>query len=215
MTPRTRRPTARSGLYLGAIAVLIGIGIIALCSGCTGSSGAARAAASPATAASTTSQATTSRPQRSTASPEPAPSWAQPAHVDAGNATDVGRAALAVMFTQDTVTDTSSMQAQIRAGAFLQPAYLAALKAVPVTAPGAQWETWAAHRAYTSTQVTVGTDTRPTDTETLAERQYSVVVTPIGRDGWRGAPESFTAFVELTRTSASAPWRLAAVETSN
>ncbi|WBB62019.1 hypothetical protein O7599_05620 [Streptomyces sp. WMMC500] len=80
------------------------------------------------------------------------------------------------------------------------------------SAPGADWTTWAAHRAYTTVQLAPASEAgRPQDTVTTAYRQWSVSITPRGRDDWTGPTETSTVFAELNRDDAEAPWRLDAI----
>ncbi|WP_067067585.1 hypothetical protein [Carbonactinospora thermoautotrophica] len=135
-----------------------------------------------------------------------------PQKVDGADPDAVSRAAVTVMWTMDTTIDTSQYQAELRAAPYLTADYAARLRQYPpVAAPGAQWNQWAAHRAYTTVRLTPGYDDRPLDTATTAHRQWSVTATPIGRDGWRGQPVTATVFVTLTRTGPGQPWRVAAV----
>jgi hypothetical protein len=123
-------------------------------------------------------------------SPEPLPggtpgklpvSLPAPATVDDTSATAVSRAAVIIEWTMDTVTDTSQYQAELRSAPFLAPAYLAALQAAPpVAAPGAQWDQWASHRAYTTVALRAEHDDPPPDTPVLAHRQWGITVTPRG-----------------------------------
>jgi hypothetical protein len=105
----------------------------------------------------------------------------RPATVDDLSATAVSRAVIIIQWTMDTVIDTSQYQAELRSGPFLTPAYLAALRASPpVSAPGAQWNAWAAHHAYTTVVPRAEFDDPPPDTATLARRQWGITVTPHG-----------------------------------
>lgn len=130
--------------------------------------------------------------------------WADP--------TSVSRAALTVMWTIDTATDTSQQQAEIRAAPFLTPSYAAALRASrPAAAPGAQWLQWVSHRARTSVRLRPEHDDQPAGTASVAYRQWGLTVAPVGRDGWRGNPVQVTVFVTMTRTGPGWPWHVASI----
>lgn len=123
--------------------------------------------------------------------------------------TAVSAAAVIIQWTMDTVTDASQYQAELRSAPFLAPAYLAQLKASPpIAAPGAQWDQWAAHRAYTTVSLVAEPDgqDQPADTPTTAYRQWGITVTPRGTSGWTGASQEATVFVMLTRTGSGQPW---------
>jgi hypothetical protein len=113
----------------------------------------------------------------------------------------------------DTVTDASQYQAELRSAPFLTAAYLATIKSTaPVTAPGYQWDQWAAHRAYTTVSLAAGGDDAPADTATAAYTQWEVTVTPHGTGGWTGAPLSVTVFVVLSREGTGQPWLVSSMQ---
>jgi hypothetical protein len=125
------------------------------------------------------------------------------------DATQVSAAALTVLFTYDTTTDTTTQDAATRAEVWMTAAYAAAQReAVVVAAPGALWTTWAAHKAYTVPALEQGREPAPSDTATSAFRQWLVRYTPAGRDGWQGEPTLVVAFVTLSRATANDPWRV-------
>lgn len=138
-----------------------------------------------------------------------------PRSVDQDDPTAVSRAALTVMFRYDTTMDTSRNDAARRAAeaGWCTPEYAAELRdAAAFSGPGAEWATWAQHRAYAVPKLTAVREAgQPTDTDTDAYRQWVVSITPTGRDKWKGKPEVSTAFVHLTRPATGKPWRLAAV----
>ncbi|WP_157254805.1 hypothetical protein [Nonomuraea typhae] len=126
----------------------------------------------------------------------------------------VSAAALTAMWSIDTATDHDPRAAALRASPWLSPAYLAALRSDPSPGTDATWTTWAAHRARTQVNLAPGHDQRPADTATTAYRQWSLTITPVGRDGWRGPPSDLTAFATLTREHHGATWKVAAITVS-
>lgn len=139
-----------------------------------------------------------------------------PRKVNFRDPTAVSRAALTVMWTVDTTSDTSQYQAELRAAPFCTPTYTDQLRRNPPrSGPGADWNTWAAHRAYTTAALQPAYDDQPPDTPTQALRQWGVITHPVGRDGWHGRPVSATAFVTLTRGGPGQPWRVSGVRLSN
>jgi hypothetical protein len=135
-----------------------------------------------------------------------------PQSVNFADPTAVSQAAVIIQWTMDTVTDASQYQAELRSGPFLAPGYLAQLKAnPPVTAPGYQWNQWAAHRAYTTVSLTGEPDDQPADGATTAYRQWGITVTPHGVRGWTGAPLTATVFVQLSRAGSGRPWLVSAI----
>jgi hypothetical protein len=187
-----------------AAAVLLAAAVTAALAGCAGSK---PGAAAPDHGPFRSTAASSGRP----AAPVPAASLpvSLPTanSVNYGDPSAVSGAAIIVQWTMDTVTDSSPYQAELRSAPFLTPAYLAVIKAgAPVTGPGYQWQEWAAHRAYTTVSLLAEDDGGPTDTVTDAYEQWGVTVTPHGTDGWTGAPEEFTVFVDLTRSGPAQPW---------
>ncbi|MBV9026448.1 MAG: hypothetical protein JO362_22245 [Streptomycetaceae bacterium] len=137
-----------------------------------------------------------------------------PARVNGQDPDAVVVAALTVMYAMDTAIDTTPHDATVRAAPYLTPAYADQLKDhQPAMAPGAQWQTWTAHHAYTTATITPAEDPgRPSDTPTTAYRQYTITTTAHGDDGYTDpAGPTGTAFVELTRTDGG-PWRVATVQ---
>jgi hypothetical protein len=136
--------------------------------------------------------------------------------VNGNDPSAVAAAALRITWSMDTTIDTSQHQASLRAAPFLDPAYLAGLRQLtPRAAPGAEWITWAKHRAYTVVSLTPAYDDQPPDTATEARRRWGLTLTPVGRDGWKGPPTTITVFATLTRPGPRAPWRLSGVHVSS
>ncbi|MFG1913068.1 hypothetical protein [Kribbella sp. NPDC048928] len=143
----------------------------------------------------------------------PAGGLPRPAQVNSLNASAVAATVAAVTYRYDTAIDNSPSDAQRRATPWLTPAYAAQLTGGPAAAPGAEWNTWAQHRAYTtSTAVDATEDGAPPDTTTRADRSIAVTVTPIGRDRWHGTPQQYVLFITLTRDGAAAPWRVSQLQ---
>ncbi|MGV9383538.1 hypothetical protein ACWDRB_47530 [Nonomuraea sp. NPDC003707] len=190
MDPMAGDPTARGTMGCGRWLLVLALG--ALC-GCGG----------PAPAPTTTAPAPSAVHRSQTP---------DAGEVNGRDADAVSRTTLTVMAGADTRTDTGFHEASLRAGRFLTPGYLAELRAVrPQAGPGAQWESWRAHRAYIRPQLRPGGDERPADTATEAVRQWRVDLHPVGRDGWRGEPLMWIAFVSLARTGPEAGWKVSAV----
>ena len=70
-------------------------------------------------------------------------------------------------------------------------------------APGAGWNTWAAHRAHLVVAVARGYDGAPADTATTTHREEVVTLTSCGLGGWIGTAVTWTDFLTLTRPTAT------------
>lgn len=175
----------------------------------TGSSTAAVSSTPPATATTPSSPA----PAYPTGTPG-TPRGSSPAAVDQHDPDAIARAALAVMYASDTRIDTSPHDAIVRAARYMTTKYAAELKAAqPHAAPGAQWQAWTDHHAYTTATITEAADAgRPADTPTTAYRQYTVSAAAHGDAGYADTEQVGTAFMELTRAAAGDPWRVATVQ---
>jgi hypothetical protein len=148
-----------------------------------------------------------------TGDPTKTPAGGLPKNVDGKNATAVAIAVVAVTNRHDTAIDNSRSDAQRRAVRWLDPTLAAQLAGGPAAAPGAEWNTWAKHRAYTTTAAVNSTEYgAPPDTATRADRTIAVTVQPIGRDRWRGPASQYAVFVTLTRTSAAAVWKVSQLQ---
>lgn len=179
------------------------------------SSNAANDTSAPATTFS--ESAVPSPPQplpRGTATPTlPLP---RPADVRQTDATEVSSAALKVMYTYDTTTDTTTQDAVLRTEPWMTPAYAATQhEHLTVAAPGLEWATWQEHRAYTVPTLEPVTEEAPSDTATAAYRQWLVTYKPVGRDGWQGEPVTVVAYVAMERAAASDPWRVSDVRVNS
>lgn len=133
-----------------------------------------------------------------------------PRVVDDNDATAVSKAWAEVTYGYDTKYDTSPHDAVLRAARWLTERRIAAERDYrPASGSGSEWNTWAAHRAWTT--VTVGVeleDDAPRDGETTAYRSLVVAGTAHGRDGWTGDGPRLNAYVKLVRTAVGAPWRV-------
>ncbi len=147
------------------------------------------------------------------ASGTPRPGIPDPQRVDGQDATAVGRAALTVMWTFDTALDVSQHDASLRALPYLTPEYGEEVRNTPRrAAPGADWNLWSSHHAYTTAELTPADDAgRPADTAAQSVHTFVITATPHGDNGWTGPAVTATAFVQLTRAG-SQPWKVAAVQ---
>jgi hypothetical protein len=148
---------------------------------------------------------TTERPRGSATLPPGVPA---PSTVDYQDPTAVSRAALTTFWTADATLDTTPREAMLRAVVYLTPSAAGQIQQEPPQAapPGA----WRRHRAYGRARLREDHDSGgPADTTTEAYRQWTLTITPTGRDGWHGTAFTTTAFVSLTRPAAGQPWRIA------
>jgi hypothetical protein len=213
MTPPSTRGTLAGAAT--ALALVLAVG------GC-GSSGEQDASTrAPAPAATGTGPYPTPSDPRE-AAPLPAGAKAtprggvtKPDDVDQRDAGAVAWAALQVMWTFDTTVDSGPQDAALRAAdaGWLTKAYAKRLRAYqPRSVPGAQWQEWTDHRAYTVALLRKTEDAaKPADTDTEAWQQWTVDASPVGRDKWAGEPTTVVAYVHLTRTAADETWRVADV----
>lgn len=115
-----------------------------------------------------------------------------PGAVDQRSASAVALGGAAAAASADTTIDGQPNSTVVRAAqaGWFTPAYARAnIEAGVLPGPaGVQWNTWAKHHAFARVQVGLGGDDHPADTAESAVRQVIVTQTPIGRDGWRGAP---------------------------
>ncbi|MER8069075.1 hypothetical protein ABTZ59_12360 [Streptomyces sp. NPDC094034] len=214
--PRTRTTIASA-------ATVLAIGLLA--GGCGFGGGGeerARTAPSAPSATGTGPYPTPSAPRTDTpALPEPTGDDAprgdttRPHDVDQTDADAVGEGALRALWTYDTTTDSGPRDAELRAAeaGWLTGAYADQLRAHrPSSVPGAQWREWAGHRARTTVALKKTEDAaKPPDTGTKAWRQWTITATPKGRGRWTGEPVVASVYVQLTRTTADRPWRVAEV----
>lgn len=138
---------------------------------------------------------------------------AGPTAVTASTANAAALAGVVAIESADTTADANPHDTVQRAVAWLTPAFAVQVKAFPpVAAPGASWDTWAAHRAYVVVTTRLGGDEHPSDTAATAYRQVIAVLHPTGRDGWHG--RSVTELVSVSLVKAAGQWRLASSQSS-
>jgi hypothetical protein len=199
---------------LAAVLLITGTGCNSDSSPTSSSSQTPSAGGTP--GATLTGQATTTpvAPQPiPTGDPTKVPAGGLPKQVDGKNATAVAIAVIAVTYRHDTAIDNSRSDAQRRAVRWLDPALAAQLAGGPAAAPGAEWNTWTKHRAYTTATAINATEYgAPADTATRADRTIAVTVQPIGRDRWRGPAAQYAVFVTLTRASAAVAWKVSQLQ---
>jgi len=137
-----------------------------------------------------------------------------PGSVDQHRADQVAVSAAIALSASDTTLDASPNQTARRAIAWLAPSMAAQVrKFPPIAAPGAQWSTWATHRAYLVPKAVLVEDTgRPADSAAIAYRQLAVTTTAIGRDGWKASPARAIVFMTLNNVAGN--WRVAQVHTA-
>ncbi|WP_431981191.1 hypothetical protein [Streptomyces qinglanensis] len=192
-------------------------------SGTSASPSASESSASSASSAETSTDGGAAHPPSPSGSAEagkkapgtPEGGVPEPGDVDGKDPGEVAEGTLTAMWTHDTTVDDGPGDAARRTAdaGWLTPSYarqLGSRRAGP--APGAQWQRWADHRAYTTVALDRTEDAaKPEDTDTVAWRQLTVTTTPHGRDGWTREPASVVAYVHLVRKSADAVWRVADV----
>lgn len=123
-----------------------------------------------------------------------------PATVDRHNPLAVGQAFVALAYTSDTALDTTPADAGRRAAALAGDPLAQDLRAArSAAAPGATWQSWAQHSAYTRVTTTENVDDgRPADTAATLVRSWSVSAAPTGDDGWAGPAQRLTVYLSLT-----------------
>ncbi|MET8857627.1 hypothetical protein [Streptomyces sp. NPDC004579] len=138
-----------------------------------------------------------------------------PSGVDGTDATEVSEAWAEVAYGYDTKYDYGPHDAILRSARWFTPAKAAAERSYhPASGAGAEWNTWAGHRAWTTVKVTPDDDADgPADTAVLAYRALYVEGTARGRDGWTGTGPRANVYLKLTRAGGGRPWRVAEVTT--
>ncbi|GAB2785850.1 hypothetical protein [Streptomyces daliensis] len=226
--------SARSGAVVAAT-VLTVLLTVSGCGSGEGGEDARTAPSSPATSPSATgtgpyptpaeaeadASASASASDSAPASPgagatgEPKGGTVRPEDVKGTDADAVSRGALKSLWTFDTAIDSGPRDAELRTAeaGWLTDKYADKLRADrPQSVPGAQWQEWDKHRAYTKVGLEQTEDAaKPADADGEAWRQWTVTTTPTGRDQWSGDPLVVTAYVQLTRTADGKPWRVADV----
>ena len=199
------QPTAPSTKLLIAVVLLTTL------AGCSSGPQHTAAAKPPSSSGSHTTT-----PPTASASPRPtAPArFVAPGAIDQRDATAVSRAALTIMWSVDSIRDHKGQRdTYLRASTYLTPEYAARIRKTltPQRPPGL----WKQHRAFSAVElVPIEDEDDGPDTPTRAGRQWSLTITPTGRDGWTGETFTVLAFVDLTRPSLRHPWRIADVVVS-
>ncbi len=203
-------------------AVLLGVVVAAVTSGCAPTGSPAPAVTVPATVPAPSDPATAApsaaaRPFTPTQVPT---GWAgtpagglPPASTLTSTDPDVVAAAgLTAYCRADTALDLGPADTHRRALPWTTGQLAAGIRGDrPVTGPGAAWTALAAHRGYTTvTVIRAYDDGAPTDTRTAVYRQFTVTTTPHGRDGWTGPPLTHTDYLTLTRTASG--WRVGGLQ---
>lgn len=112
----------------------------------------------------------------------------------------------AAVYRRDTRTDRSAQDAYRRATAYATAELAAAVAALPA-GRDPQWSTWQAHHAATDpTATTAGSDDPPAAGDGAAHRAASVMLTPVGADGWRGPTETHVVYCQLRHDQSG--WRI-------
>lgn len=125
--------------------------------------------------------------------------------IDRADPDAVGAAFVRLAWTSDTRLDATPMDAGRRAAALAVPALARSLRtASPAAAPGAEWESWRRHHAYTRVQLQPNHDSgAPADTPTDADRSWKVTITPLGDHRWKGTPRTLVVYLALTRSGST------------
>jgi hypothetical protein len=133
----------------------------------------------------------TSRPATTDSTGRPCPAGSEGrvrlGTVNAADADAVAEAVVLVANQSDTRTDSSTLDALLRARRWLSPDLLASSLAVPER-PTAAWTALVAHCGYTTVEnVELANEYgQPPATSTTRNIQISYLVHDLGRDGWRG-----------------------------
>lgn len=133
-----------------------------------------------------------------------------PGAVDDDDPTEVSTAWAEMTYGYDTKYDTSPHDAVLRSLPWCSKRKATAERSYQsASGPGADWNTWARHRAWTTVTVSIELeDDSPQDTEKVAHRSLVVEGEAHGRDGWTGHGPRLTAYTKLVRSTADEPWRV-------
>ncbi|MDX3673238.1 hypothetical protein [Streptomyces europaeiscabiei] len=138
-----------------------------------------------------------------------------PTGVDDTDATAVAEAWVEVAYGHDTKYDTGPHDAVLRSVRWFTAAKAKAERSYrPASGAGDQWNSWAAHEAWTTVEVEPDDDgDAPSDSSRDAYRALFVDGTAHGRDGWTGTGPQATVYVKLARSGKDEPWRVDEVRT--
>lgn len=138
-----------------------------------------------------------------------------PTGVDETDATAVAQAWVEVAYGYDTKYDSSPHDAVLRSARWFTAAKAKAERSYrPASGAGEQWNSWAAHRAWTTVDVELDDDgDAPSDSARDAYRALFVDGKAYGRDGWTGTGPQATVYVKLVRPGKGEPWRVDEVRT--
>lgn len=133
-----------------------------------------------------------------------------PSGVDGTDATEVSEAWAEVAYGYDTKYDSGPHDAVLRSARWFTAKKAAAERSYrPASGAGNDWNTWAAHKAWTTVDVTADDDgDGPLDTAVLAYRALFVEGRAHGRDGWTGTGPRANVFLKLTRPGRGQPWHV-------
>ncbi|KFG09743.1 MULTISPECIES: hypothetical protein [Streptomyces] len=139
----------------------------------------------------------------------------RPTGVDGTDATAVAEAWVQVAYGHDTKYDTGPRDAVLRSARWFTAARAKAERSYrPASGAGEQWNSWAAHEAWTTVDVEADDDgDAPADSARDAYRALFVDGTAHGRDGWTGTGPQATVYVKLVRPGKGEPWRVDGVRT--
>lgn len=192
-----------------ASAVLLAVGLV----GCSSPTSSAQPSdpSRAVTATPASSEPSEARPLPTGLGGTPRPGL--PKDVDWSSADAVGKAALTVMWTEDTLIDASQYDATLRAVPYLTAEYGAMIKSTPpLSGPDAQWQSWEDYQAWTTVTLEPADEFgRPSDTPTRAYRQWNIAATPHNSAGWSGEPVEAAAFVALVRSTDGDAWKVSEV----
>lgn len=129
---------------------------------------------------------------------------------DPSDANAVARAWLATVYAYDTAYDNGPQDANLRALAYLTDEQAKIERGYRSGAgSGADWATWAEHKAWMTLDITADEDEQgPDGTAAASFRTFYVDGKAHGRDGWNGLGPRLTAVVKLT-LAGPAGWKVA------
>jgi hypothetical protein len=128
--------------------------------------------------------------------------------VDERDPTAVAKAWATLAYSYDTGFDSTPHDAALRAARYLTDDLAAELRrTTPYAAPGAEWNIWAWHSAWTTVAIGMGNEPRPPDTAGTAYRQLVVRGTARAKGGWTGVGPHASVYLTLVRTVGV--WRIA------